>query len=486
VGEIERQILNPQASAADYMGGWEPTQDDLDSFLLDPYTFILSTLREQDERARGVARRIMSEVVRPVWLAIHRRIEQLPTLMQPAVVDAKFLAEMKGIVGFTSRLDYVTRNLSEAELRKLITFAAELWKHKGTRGAIEPALRMVTGNRYRALDYFDLRWVLGESPLSDEWGPASPALLGLDSNSIQSGEDGQTQYGADPYRFYSATGDFVVGHEEGRPLAVLDGTSAGLYTVSAVISANELETEQPFPAAETTRKWRLGWWSDQYTTEVRVVDEASGAGQINRTYLRDLLALLKPENERIRIVYLDFFDNFLVENDLDQWLLLSGSRPVVADGVMTMAKPVQIATVDRWDEGFVLTVRCMLTSEGVVAVHFLRQDAVNYYYIFLESGTKSVHLDKVVGGGHSAIAQADVDLHTQWWHVVKIQCIRNYGDSKNYFKIYFDGNLEIEASSGESWVDGAVGLHAQTADADIDFVELLRIGADVEQVGLVP
>jgi len=90
----------------------------------------------------------------------------LPTLLEVANIDSKWLAYLKPLLGFTSDLSF---EATEEELRRLLSQAVPFWNAKPTElGVITHPIRMVTGNRFRVRNFQDLRMAVDETVIGEE------------------------------------------------------------------------------------------------------------------------------------------------------------------------------------------------------------------------------------------------------------------------------------------------------------------------------
>lgn len=96
------------------------------------------------------------------------KINTLGTLLNPAKTRADLLQYLKDHVGFTKELNNITNNLSENDLRKLISLAVALWKQKGTERGYANIVRLFTGATARIFNWFDFRMIVGEKAFGEE------------------------------------------------------------------------------------------------------------------------------------------------------------------------------------------------------------------------------------------------------------------------------------------------------------------------------
>lgn len=130
------------------------------------YRFIHKPIRVEDQlKGRQFLERYIFAFQRQFEQTIER-INQLPQLYDPALTPQPRL--LKDIVGFTSELDKITNDISDQDLRKLISLAVALWKEKGLEIGYKDIIRLFTGKNSRVFNWFDFRYIVGEQGLSQE------------------------------------------------------------------------------------------------------------------------------------------------------------------------------------------------------------------------------------------------------------------------------------------------------------------------------
>lgn len=158
------------------------------NFPYEIYKFIHKPIRVQDQLAGR-------QFVERYTLAFQRQFEnatdkisKLVELYDPArTPQPRFL---KDIVGFTSELDNITNDISDADLRKLITLAVALWKQKGLEVGYKNIIRLFTGKNSRVFNWFDFRYIVGEQGLAqeelgeDSWFISVPGVAESDPGAI--------------------------------------------------------------------------------------------------------------------------------------------------------------------------------------------------------------------------------------------------------------------------------------------------------------
>lgn len=132
----------------------------------DIYKFIHKPIRVEDQlNGKQFLERYIYGFQRQLEITFEN-ISRLPQLYDPALTpQPRFL---KDIVGFTSELDKITNDISDKDLRKLISLAVALWKEKGLEVGYKDIIRLFTGKNSRVFNWFDFRYIVGEQGFSQE------------------------------------------------------------------------------------------------------------------------------------------------------------------------------------------------------------------------------------------------------------------------------------------------------------------------------
>ncbi len=146
------------------------------------FSFLHKPLRDGDKNTFNFLERFLIGP-QTLWEQnIANKLLELNDLIVPALTPQPRL--LKDHVGFTKELDYITSDISDADLRKIISLAVALWKKKGLEVGYEDIIRVFTGANVRIFNWFDFRYivgeqVLGESQLGDDsWFISIPGVLG--------------------------------------------------------------------------------------------------------------------------------------------------------------------------------------------------------------------------------------------------------------------------------------------------------------------
>lgn len=341
--------------------GYRPTSAELEEFPFDIYRFIIRSIRDRDQKATKLLERFLLGP-EEVWFNLHKAGSKLNTLYDAEEIEEPYLRSLARLVGFGNDLIDIVGTATEEQLRRIIAGAIEFWRKRWLDSGIEAAIRMSTGNRFKVRDYFDFRFIVGENGIEEDLRNTDPNMISVKTrNFFRSGFDGESRYGADPYTFHSSS-QAPKSDDIGGYIVIFDDTGSptlnGFYEVVDVdISAGlwYVDVGDWFPRAETGLSWFIAFPYDEFLTEIRVVDEKTGQGEVDRTFLEKLLGQQRPNGERFNVVYVDFMDLFQTPNDLGQWeelqstdlplvtktvadgklvLQSTGGTPILADGFM--------------------------------------------------------------------------------------------------------------------------------------------------------
>jgi hypothetical protein len=223
---------------------------------------------------------------------IFDRCTELPTLFEIDNIDAKWLSLQRPLLAFTRDLSF---DCTTEELRRILTNAVKFWNDKPSEeGVVNDAVRMVTGNRFRAAGYFDFRMQVDQTVITEELEDFDPnvidfpgqKLIGLDLRyGVIVGE------GVGSFVLIDLPTDIFPGGVFGPSdhvgwLAITKDTAQpsneGIYRVdslnpgSAVGYIFPLGTPFPAPHSGTDIEWELYGYQDDFITEVRIVDQGFG------------------------------------------------------------------------------------------------------------------------------------------------------------------------------------------------------------------
>jgi len=492
--------------------GYRPTAGDLENFPFIIYRFIIRALRDRDQnRAIGGTRLLERFLLGPeeVWFNMYRAGSNLNTLYDPEEIEEPYLRSLARLVGFGSDLIDILGTATEEQLRRIISRAIEFWRKRWLDSGVEAAIRMVTGNRFKVRDFFDFRFIVGETRIEEDLRNTDPNMISVKTrNFFRSGFDGITRFDSTPYTF-SSLSQLPKTDDIGGFIVIFDDTGSpslnGLYEIVDVDINAEIwyvDIGDWFPRGDNSLSWFIAFPYDEYLTEVRVVDEKTGQGELDRELLEKLLDLQRPSSERFNVVYVDFMDLFQTPNDLGQWEEITASpfsldSAIVADGKLTLTSSAQwgglICTRPTADwETFQWKVKAALGSAtGDFAFPFYWQDENNYFQIAIQYtgfGTGIVTLHSIIGGVLTTIGVAthpSLNPETYWSYMVETY---NHTSGDVRVRVFVDGNLFIDGTIvGPGFTSGNIALASgPNSEVWIEETELWEYPLDISRVGPNP
>jgi hypothetical protein len=239
----------------------------------------------------GILERL-TQGIDEVWEdLIFDRCSELPTLFEVDNIDAKWLPLLRSLLGFTRDLSF---DCTTEELRRILTGAPKYWNDKPSEeGVISDAIRMVTGNRFRAANYFDCRMQIDKTVITEELEDFDPNVIDFPGQKLIGT---QLEYGV---LQGEGTGSFILqdlptdifqggvfGSSDHAAWLVITSDSAqpgnvGIYPVAQLNPGSAVGKVFPvptaFPSAHAGQaEWQLFGFMDDYITEARLVDPGFG------------------------------------------------------------------------------------------------------------------------------------------------------------------------------------------------------------------
>lgn len=147
------------------------------NFAHDMFLFLHKPIRDLDAKEGGNFVERFLTGPQFVFEETEGKIEEINTILDPARTRADLLQYLKDHVGFTKELNNITNDLGENDLRKLISLAVALWKQKGTEPGYINIVRLFTGKSARVFNYFDFRWIIGETQFGESQLGDDPFLI---------------------------------------------------------------------------------------------------------------------------------------------------------------------------------------------------------------------------------------------------------------------------------------------------------------------
>jgi len=391
--------------------GFRPSAEDLEEFPFDLYRFIMIGLRDRDRDRTSGGSALLERFVQgqqEIWVTHDRKAKELPTLFQPDKINFDFIAGLRKLVAFGDDLIEIVNAASETELRRIIQNAIVFWRNRGIDFGFDVAVSLVTGNRFFVRNFFDFRFITGETFIGEELGNDDPNMISVQTlDRFRSGDDGLVQVGGGLRKFFSVSGFFEDPEDIGAFIVVQDDDTPannGAFEITSIISPTAVEVDRDFTSFLGNLTWFIAFKYDEFITEIRVVDDITGDGAVNRTLLELLLEEARPSSERINIVYITFLDRFNTENDFGQWTGTGDFVNVVKNGVLTLTGATPSGGTIETDyfndstwKNFTYKTKVSQETFGIWHFQFLRTDDDNNYFFevdFADAITKTIRLFK--------------------------------------------------------------------------------------------
>jgi hypothetical protein len=492
--------------------GYRPTEEELEEFPFEIYRFIIKSLRDRDQDESIGGTKLLERFLKgpqEIWLNMFDAGTRLNTLFDPEEIDGEYLPSLARLVGFGNDLIDIIGTATEEELRKIVAGAIKFWRERWLDSGIETAIRMVTGNRFKVRDFFDFRFIVGETAIEEDLQNTDPNMLSVKTrNFFRQGTDGVSRFDATPYTFHSL-GTLPKLDDVGGFIVVFDdvGTPSvnGFYKIVAVDINQEIwytDVSDWFPRADSGLSWFIAFNYDENITEIRLVDEETGQGEVNRGLLEKLLEWQRPSGERFNVVYVDFMDLFQTPNDLGQWEdapITSGalSGLVVLDGILVMRCEVPAGgglvtnrpTAD-WSDIQWKTKAALGTSTGGITLACYWYDEADHIRVLIEYtgfGTGIVKLEEVVSGTPNLLgtwAHPSLNPETYWTYTIETY---NLPAGTVSVRVFVDGNLAISATATPNYTSGNIALICPDgSEVRIAETELWQYPLDITRVGPNP
>jgi hypothetical protein len=150
-----------------FIGYIEP-ESTPETLSLKMYNFLLYSIRQADSTREGAffVKRLF-EGPQAVWQKTHDKIFSIKNLWSITKCPDEALKFLKWIVGWTSELDYVTDELNNDTLRKLIATSVPFWRKRGIEETTLDILTIVANARCLIWNWFDYRWIIDETEFGE-------------------------------------------------------------------------------------------------------------------------------------------------------------------------------------------------------------------------------------------------------------------------------------------------------------------------------
>lgn len=221
---------------------------------------------------------------------------------------------------------------------------------------------------------------------------------------------------------------------------------------------------------------------DEYFTDIRIVDE----GDLNKTLILRILNLMRPSSERLNVIFIRFFDDFL--DGIGNFDIIAGTGQGNTETQLELNPNSIAATSVLNDEEFkdiILQVKCndKDPTGGIFSVLVFVQDALNYYEFRADTVNKVMSLWKYVAGVPTQIgADVAVDIVPQASYVLTVATSWNDLTNESHIQTYLDSNRLHIVDDG-AFEKGKFGLKTGAATTlQVDEIEMMQLPVDVQVI----
>lgn len=431
----------------------------------DIYSFLIDSVRNQDKDAGNLL------IWRWLRQAQHRfdemqcRIRDLMKLFDPETADAKALPYIRWMVGLADSVGLPWADLTEDEIRRLISIWPLVNGLRGTDLGVHEFLRRLLYKAPMITNYFDWRAILDEVEIgearvegADLWmieaagKPAAAApdqvvsfgtFLEMEATSILG--DGPT---ADRILRveYLPTGDVEIRRAFARG-GVPWVNTLGIFGQSA-------------PPSTNTADYRLRVDPDEFVSDISIEDPAL---EVNRNLVEKAVQLMRPTSERYNIRYVDFLDQFT--DVILRWDTTSGTSVYSADGQVVLEDAgddtelfVNINEADDWTVYQAFIQFKLRDPSGWGELRFYRTDEDNFLAARIDPATEEIMLDEVVAGVRTTLDSVTLPAwHPDVFYTLRATTTTTSTPGEHNVKIYLDGELFIDFAQS-TFTSGGVAL----------------------------
>lgn len=167
------------ATTAQMLGFIEVSAEE--ALTLKAYNFLLKPIRDADQQEGNLFVKRFLDGPQTIWERTQSTIFALKDLWSITDIEDEHLQYLKNIVGWTE--EQITKRVTDAlsfdELRRLISISVPFWKARGPEDTIVNILSVLTGSRLRIWNWFDFRWILDETEMSEDHEGRDPWVVDL-------------------------------------------------------------------------------------------------------------------------------------------------------------------------------------------------------------------------------------------------------------------------------------------------------------------
>lgn len=445
-------------------------KDAIEDFPHDLYSFLLSTIREQDQEGTALLWRWL-QPMQQMWESQYASILAVPYLKSPSECPISLIDYLRKDIGIMDDMDYIWSYLTDLEKRKFIKFFVRFLKFRSTGFGLDEMIETMTGLRVEIQNYFDFRWIVSgdsiyemetalgrEDDRYDSWmlSECNMESGGIPDEVIVTSVSGMTFYNFILTDFVSKIANppvpqwIYIKH-----IGMGEGEYALLYTDGtdwrAITSPDYIFGQSPSSLTTTVSSFRVAFESDEYVFDVIVEDD----GTLNRDMVVGLAKFSRPQSERIYVRYYNFVELF---KSFDRWDEISGTATwsesnqnvVLSDVIDDTVIQINLSDALNWvSYGLHVKMQHSVHNEPM-QIRFMVQDTTNFYYLRLISSEPPTipagtwNLRRVVAGVDVLLDSGnlewfDIDVDYMWR--IESVTVDRPGGQVQVMKLYQDENL---------------------------------------------
>lgn len=483
--------LNPLSPVATQVIGY---RGELETFPHDLYSYLLSTIREQDQRDVALIWRWL-QPMQQFWESQYAQILAIPYLLSPEDCPEPYLDYLRKQIGIMDDMGYLWGALNEADQRRLIKFFVRFLKYRSTTFGLNEALTTMTGLPISIMNYFDYRWLLSGTKTRDIEGALGRDEEGYDSWLLSEPDlpvgimpDTVTILDVAGTKYYKFNVNYIVSLVE-RPVPEkiyikYMGTGAGQYTNLvtdgtdwwAIMSADYVFGQPSGSLSTEPSNFRASFESDELVFDVLMEDD----GELNRDMVVGIVRFYRPQSERVYIRYYNLVERFI---NFDRWDEIQGTATWSESGRYVTLYNASVDTIiqciidgsDEWSTYCVHVKMKHSVNEKYSQIRFMVQDTDNYYYLKLIPAEPpswppgTWELRRVVSGSDTLLDTGDLEWLDDgvyyFWRIESITSERP-GGAVQVLRVYQDENLLVTYDDDPApWSGNANGTVEIVAEA---------------------
>ena len=356
------------------------------------------------------------------------------------------------------------------------------------------SLSKLTGSQVRLINYFDFRLLSDEVEIGRENLDFDPWLLnenGFKPSVPPSGVVDETTH-----LTFDLTALFGTEDQSGQDIRItyapgkVTQVRVSFFDGSKTVVRSDDLMGQSAPPSTSVNDYRVAVDPDEFVSDIRIQDDKSGV--LDRTFVENVVKILRPANERYFIRWIDFLDQFVTENL--RWTVETGTAvpdpdtgtAVLEDGGGETLIQSDEANDATWTEVQASAQFRLRDLAGFGEMRFYVTDADNFYALRIEPGipAATVKLDRVTATVRTTLASGPfANYHADLLYFLRV-ATTDLGGGSTQIKFYVDEEL-IGTVTDSDHAAGKMAIATSTGQRlTITYSELFQSPLESTRVGL--